>query len=91
MNSEQILNETALVGIARLYSWSTNYEYKTNPFAGFLDVIGYSVEELDTKLVPDIKFDYYSLDLLADAIKEYINNPHEATNLINQLIESEQD
>lgn len=90
MDSEKILNETPLVGIARLYSWATNYEYKSNPFAGFLDTIGFSEDELGQKLVPEIKYDLMSLDLLADALKDYLSSPNTATDLINQLIESEQ-
>lgn len=89
MNSEQILNETALVGIARLYSWSTNYDYPANPFAGFLDLIGYSEEEFGEKLVPNIKLDFISLDLIADAIKEFTNNYQDSSDLIEQLLESE--
>lgn len=90
MPTEEILENTRLVGISRLYSWSTNYDYKTNPFAGFLDLIGYSDDNFGERLVPGLVYDFVSLDLLAEALKEFTHAPYDAEALINELLESEE-
>ena len=66
--------------VARLWSWSENYDYPT-PATLFLDLIGYSDEESGEPLFDMRKlsnrFGYLELDMLADALKEYADCPQD--------------
>jgi hypothetical protein len=80
--------------IAGLISWSMNYDKMAGtPYYVFLDLIGYSEENYGTLL-----FDYKNiqkvlgfmeLDYLADALKEYAENPQAVLNFIGALDEIE--
>ena len=79
---------------ASLISWSMNYDLKTGtPYHIFLDLIGYSANEYGSNL-----FDYNNLhrvlgymelDYLADALKEYAENPQAVLDLIGAIDEAE--
>ena len=65
-NPEHPANEA----IARLYEWSTNFQFPT-PYSLFLDLIGYSKDELDYNLVTDpssLVMGYLELSLLGEAL-----------------------
>lgn len=79
---------------AGLISWSMNYDLKTGtPYHIFLDLIGYSMEQYGSNL-----FDYNNvqrvlgfmeLDYLADALKEYAENPQAVLSFIEAIDEAE--
>jgi hypothetical protein len=76
-----------------LAEWSLNYDYKTgNPYWVFLDLIGYSEENYGENLFSG-KFSqvlgFMELDYLADALKEYAENPTLVLAFIAQLQEVE--
>jgi len=79
---------------AGLISWSMNYDLETGtPYHIFLDLIGYSANEYGSNL-----FDYgnvhrvlgyMELDYLADALKEYAENPQAVLEFIEAINEAE--
>lgn len=76
-----------------LAEWSLNYDHKTgNPYQIFLDLIGYSEEEYGVNCFGG-KFSnvlgYMELDYLADALKEYADNPTAVLGFIAELQELE--
>lgn len=76
-----------------LAEWSLNYDHKTgNPYQIFLDLIGYSHENYGENLFGG-KFSqvlgFMELDYLADALKEYANNPTAVLNFVAELQELE--
>ena len=77
--------------IKNLYDWSTNYNYPS-PYSVFLDLIGYSRDELGTALVADITkapLGYLELDYLADALSEIANYGSDAYDYAVSLLDSE--
>lgn len=90
---EQILEEgeSAFPEITALYNWSLNYEAGQGPITVFLDLIGYSQEELGVCLYDLNKplLGYLELDYLGDALKEYANKGESAYNFVISLIEAE--
>ena len=96
MTLEQVLEqgEERFPAIVGLYQWSTNYEAGKTPFTLFADLIGWSEEELGSKM-----FDYHAsiyktlgyleIDLLADALKEYAGKGEEAYYFASSIIEAE--
>jgi hypothetical protein len=77
--------------IKDLYDWSMNYDYPT-PYSVFLDLIGYSRDELGTALVADITkapLGYLELDYLADALSEIANYGADAYDYAVSLLDSE--
>lgn len=74
--------------VRALVNWSTNYDIKEGtPYLVFLDLIGYSWEQYGMNFVsnPSKVLGYMELDDLADALKEYANNPTAVLNWIEQL------
>lgn len=61
---------------AALFDWSENYNFPS-PASLFLDLIGWSDEELGERLTRDAmpSLGYLELDYLGDALKEYADNP----------------
>lgn len=90
---EQLLEEeeARFPNAIALYQWSTNYEVGQTPFSLFLDLIGYSQEELGVCLYDLNKplLGYLELDLLGDALREYANKGEDAYNFVVSLIEAE--
>jgi hypothetical protein len=81
-----------LAGVAQLASWATNYDPKTGtPFGVFLDLIGYSEEQFGQNLVmnPQRVIGFLEADYLADALKNYANNPAEVSEFVEKLILAE--
>jgi hypothetical protein len=77
--------------IKALYDWSMNYDYPS-PYSVFLDLIGWSKDELGEPLVHDITsvpLGYLELDYLADALKEIANYGQDAYDYAVLLLEEE--
>lgn len=79
--------------VADLYSWSTNFGPEGNPFQVFLDLIGWSDEEMGEPLLagrdPSSFMGYLEVDKLADALKEYADRPHDVREFVNALMMAE--
>ena len=78
--------------IIELFLWSQNYEYPS-PMSYFLDLIGYSSEELgdtlgDWSKVQE-KISLLELAYIADALQEYLKDAERAYEVIRQLVNSE--
>jgi hypothetical protein len=76
-----------------LYRWGLNFDREANPMNLYLDLIGWSDETLGynlTNMARIVEFaGYMELDYLADALKEYANNPNEVYEWVRGLMESE--
>lgn len=80
--------------IADLYSWSLNYDAGKGPFVLFLDLIGWSEENIGDALYPSLAnaqglLGYVELSKLGDALKVYADNPHGTRAFVDQLMEAE--
>lgn len=75
-----------------LYSWSLNYDPGKGLFTLFLDLIGWSQNNLGApQFYPGRALGYVELDKLARALDEYTSRPHEVTAYIERLIAAEDD
>lgn len=78
--------------VAQLYSWSFNCE-EFKPFRAFLDLIGYSSENVGSNLAnwtdPSEGLGYVELGYLAQALLEYSNRPQAVEGFIAELLEAE--
>lgn len=83
--------EGVLEGIRDLANWSTNYTDGLTPLGVFLDLVGYSAEHFGESLVSDPSevLGWHEFGLLADALRDYANNPREAEAWIDRLMELE--
>ena len=72
-----------------LYSWGLNCERDSNPFLAFLDLIGWSEENYGQPLTNTTRLGYMELDYLADALKEYTNDPHRVSAWVDGLMSTE--
>lgn len=72
---------------ADLWHWSTNYDAGKGPVTMFLDLIGWSEDEVGEPLYSfDFgTFGYLELDKLADALKEYTERPTDVRRWVDQL------
>jgi len=64
--------------LLRLHEWSWNYDLEMNPFCIFLDLIGWSHEEIGEPLYkgnPKDVLGYLELEMLIDALIEYRDAP----------------
>jgi hypothetical protein len=81
-----------LEGVSALWSLSSNYDYPT-PATVFLDLIGYSVEELGeplTTMQEAVKvLDFLALSYIADALQEFANRPDDVRVYVRNLLEAE--
>jgi len=77
--------------VASLYQWSTNYDPGKGPMTLFLDLIGWSDDELGEPLysLADASLGYHELSELADALKAYTDAPHDVRSYVDALIEAE--
>lgn len=77
--------------VRALADWSTNYGAGCSPFGVFLDLIGWSEENLGEPLVSDHSsvLGYLEADYLGDALKEYADNPSVVLSWISDLMEAE--
>ena len=74
-----------------LQHWSTNFQSGQGPFSLFLDIIGWSEEQLGENIttVDSSLLGYKEIGLLADALLDYSNYPNEVMEYANFLIECE--
>ena len=79
--------------VSNLISWSMNYDLKTGtPYHIFLDLIGYSDEHYGENLFkgdPRSILGYLEIDYLADALKEYAENPQAVSDYIDLIDEAD--
>ena len=83
----QMLEETAPQGcenVQDLYSWSSNYDAGKGPFTLFLDLIGWSEDELGE---PYASLGY--VGKLAEALTEYADRPHDVREYVDALMAAE--
>lgn len=78
---------------AALFNWSANYDPGKGPATLFLDLIGWSDENLGAPLysLEDAqgKLGYMELDYLADALKEYTKRPSDVLAFVESLMAAE--
>jgi hypothetical protein len=74
-----------------LFAWSRNYDAGKTPATMFLALIGYGEEEYGEaiQLPQGVALGYMELDYLADALKEYAENPETVNEAIAELLEAE--
>lgn len=72
---------------AALFDWSENYNFPS-PASLFLDLIGWSDEELGDRLTRDTMPDlgYMEIDYLGDALKEYAGRPADILFFVSNLM-----
>jgi hypothetical protein len=85
-------HEEKYPNIVGLYIWSQNYEYPS-PMSYFLDLIGFSSEELGDTLGDwakvQEKISLLELAYIADALQEYLNDAERAYVVIVELVNAE--
>jgi hypothetical protein len=74
-----------------LYSWSLNYDPGKGPFTLFLDLIGWSEDEIGEPMydMKTMSLGYLELGKLADALTKYADDPGCVREYVDQLIEAE--
>jgi hypothetical protein len=90
----QLLEQDAPQGceaVQDLYSWSTNYDAGKGPFTLFLDLIGWSEDEMgeDIYAYKDRSLGYVELDKLALALVEYADRPNDVKEYVGELMAAE--
>jgi hypothetical protein len=90
---EQVLEqgEERFPHIVGLYNWSLNYEAGKGPMTLFLDLVGYSQEEIGAPLYDLARplLGYLELDYLGDALKEYADVGQDAYDFVVRLLSAE--
>lgn len=76
---------------ADLYHWSTNYDAGKGPITLFLDLIGWSEDNIGEPLysLKDASLGYVELDKLGLALREYADRPQDVREFVDQLLEAE--
>lgn len=76
---------------ASLYHWSTNYDAGKGPFTLFLDLLGWSDENIGEPLygLKDASLGYVELDKLGAALREYADRPHDVREFVDTLVNAE--
>lgn len=79
-----------LAPIARLFRWSENYDYPT-PATLYLDLIGYSEDELGERLCSEKMpaLGYLELNYLGAALTCYSERPQAASEFVQSLLDAE--
>lgn len=74
--------------VADLWHWSTNFDAGQGPFTLFLDMIGWSEDEIGETLysMASANLGYMELDKLADALKQYADRPTDVRAWIDELM-----
>lgn len=90
----KLLEEDAPKGcenVQDLYSWSLNYDAGKGPFTLFLDLIGWSQEEIGQALynLNEPSLGYLELDKLTEALREYTTDPRHVEEYVNRLMRAE--
>jgi hypothetical protein len=94
MDIWELLEQTAPRGcedVQDLYSWSLNYDTGKGPFALFLDLIGWSEDELGEPIydMRNASLGYLELSKLADALTQYTTRPDAAREFVDTLMAAE--
>jgi hypothetical protein len=76
--------------IADLYHWSTNYDAGQGPFTLFLDMIGWSEENIGQPLysLADANLGYVELSKLGAALVQYADTPHDVRAFVDELMQA---
>lgn len=86
--------ESQAEGVADLYRWSSNYDAPT-PFGLFLDLIGWSEDQLGMPLHDLAKaheqLGYLELGMLAKALDEYSDRPGVVMDAVERAMAAEMD
>lgn len=90
----EMLEEKAPQGceaVQDLYSWSLNYDAGKGPFTLFLDLIGWSEDNLGEAMysLNGSSLGYVEIGKLAEALTEYADRPWDVNEYVNQLMEAE--
>jgi len=77
--------------VADLYHWSTNFDTGKGPITLFLDLIGWSEDEIGEPLydLKDAALGYVELDKLGLALREYADCPQDVRSFVDQLLGAE--
>jgi len=80
--------------ITALFNWSMNYEAGKTPFTIFIDLIGYSDNEIGMKIFDYSEsifktLGYLELDYLGDALKEYATIGSDAYDYVVAILNAE--
>lgn len=93
MTLEQVIarGESIYPDITSLYQWNSNYTPGQGPMTLFLDLIGYSDEQIGVKLydMDGAHLGYLEMDYLADALKEYASKGESAYRFVCDLLDAE--
>ena len=89
-----LLEQEAPAGCAAvqdLYSWSLNYNPQKGPFSLFLDLIGWSADEIGEPLydLRSASLGYVELGKLSLALREYADRPQDVRGYVDQLMAAE--
>jgi hypothetical protein len=91
-----MLEEDAPTGCAAvqdLYSWSLNYDAGKGPMTLYLDLIGWSEDNIGEALYDLSRggstLGYVEISKLAAALSEYAEHPHKVRDYVNALVEAE--
>lgn len=84
-------DDARLEPVARLYNWSTNYDAGKGPFTLFLDLIGWSEDNVGEPLynMRDSSLGYLELGYLAAALDTYSDNPSDVAAYVEHLMSAE--
>lgn len=76
---------------ADLWHWSTNCDPGKGPFTLFLDLIGWSEDEIGETLfsLSSTSLGYLELSKLADALNEYTDRPTDVRKWVDELMRIE--
>ena len=82
------------IALSEFYRWARNYDYNCSPFSLFLDLIGWSADNVggnifDTGSNWSDSLGYLELDLLGDALKTYADRPQDVKYWLDELSERE--
>ena len=75
-----------------LYQWSMNFPHQSTPFQLYLDMIGWSFETLGCNITEEVDnsiLGYKEIGLLADALNDYSNRPHDVMEYVQFLMDCE--
>lgn len=94
MDIWEMLEQDAPAGCAAvqdLYSWSLNFDAGYGPFTLFLDLIGWSEDNIGEALysLDTASLGYVELDKLGLALREYAESPQNVREYVDKLIEAE--
>jgi len=82
---------TGCDAVASLYDWSTNYDPGRGPMTLFLDLIGWSDDNIGEPIysLRDASLGYVELSKLADALSAYTDAPHDVRDYVDALLDAE--